>query len=302
MLIQFNIFSKDCCQLSRVQTMDPECSIFFAKCNRKTQDSIESDRELMSDALNSCENDKILQQLCTIGFLSMETMENCAEKAQKQGEFAMKKSELSRLKPKSRFISEISRFCEFDSYLHDILQYELLVGASILNKHHSRILGMFIAAAYDLQRDMIITPKRLEYAKKKEEELFLALMDSASRKQEEIKSEIHETIIFLTPKLVQEAEILEFVGVQLTDGDELVNSSDLTKCTHQIQDLLLRQLNRSLAQKLISSVRCLKESFLGTLQRCIESLESYDKEEKSKEENSHAVRAFKQVCVHGNSA
>ena len=154
---------------------------------------------------------------------------------------------------------------------------------------------MFIAAAYDLQRDMIITPKRLEYAKKKEEELFNAMMESASRKQEEIKGEIRQTITYLTPKLVEDAAAMEFVGVDLTDDEQLVSSGDVTKCTHQLQDLLLKQLNKSLASKLVSSVQCLKESFLGTLQRCISSLESYDTEEKSKELNGHAVGAFKQV-------
>ena len=283
-------------QLSRIQAVDPDCSIFFAKCNRKTQDSTESDREFVSGTLNNSGSDKIFQQLCDLGFLSAEILADLPSQNPDHGNLTIKKSEISRLKPKSKLMSGISKFSEFKSYLHDVLQYELLVGASILNEHHSRILGMFIAAAYDLQRDMIITPKRLEYAKKKEEELFQAMMESASRKQEEIKSEIRQTIQYLTPKLVEEAAAMEFVDVQLTDSDELVNSSDVTKCTYQLQDLLLKQLNKSLALKLMSSVRCLKESFLGTLQRCIESLESYDKEEKSKEENSHAVSAFKQVC------
>ena len=280
--------------MSSIQAVDPDYTIFFARCNRKTQDSTESDREFISGTLNDSNNDKIFEQLCDIGFLSSEILEDTPPAD--DGNLIMKKSEITRLKPKSKLMSGISKFSEFEDYLHDVLHYELLVGASILNVHHSCVLGMFIATAYDLQRDMIITPKRLEYAKKKEEELFNAMMDSASRKQEEIKSEIRQTITFLTPKLVEEAAAMEFVGVELTDSDELVNSSDIAKCTYQVQDLLLKQLNKSLALKLISSVRYLKESFLGTLQRCIESLESFDQEEKSKEENGHAVGAFKQVC------
>ena len=284
-------------QLSSIQAMEPDRSIFFAKCSRKTQDSTESDREFVSGTLNSNQSGKIFQQLCKLGFLSAEILADTLPQNADEGNLTIKKSEITRLQPKSKLMSGIAKFSEFEAYLHDVLQYELLVAASILNEHHSRILGMFIATAYDLQRDMIITPKRLEYAKKKEEELFKAMMDSASRKQDEIKAEIRQTIISLTPKLVEEAAAMEFAGVELTDSDELVNSSDVSKCTYQLQDLLLRQLNKSLALKLMSSVRCLKESFLGTLQRCIESLESYDKEEKSKEENSHAVSAFKQVCT-----
>lgn len=281
--------------MSRIHATDPDRSIFFAKCNRKTQDSTESDREYISGTLSSYENGKIFQQLCDLGFLSTETLKDTPPQYCDDGNLTMKKSEITRLKPKSKIMSGISKFSEFEDYLHDVLQYELLVGASILNENHSRVLGMFIATAYDLQRDMIITPKRLDYAKKKEEELFSAMMESASRKQEEIKAEIRQTITFLTPKLVEDAAAMEFVDVELTDSDELVNSSDVSKCTYQLQDLLLKELNKSLALKLMSSVRCLKESFVGTLQRCIESLESYDKEEKSKEENIHAVSAFKQV-------
>ena len=277
--------------------MNPDRSIFFAKCNRKTYDSTESDREFISGTFNNSQSDPIFQQLCELEFLSAEIIDESPPQNPCTENFTMKKAEITRLKPKSKYMSGISKFSEFEAYLHDVLHYELLVGATILNEHHSRVLGMFIATAYDLQRDMIITPKRLEYAKKKEEELFNAMMDSASRKQEEIKAEIRQTITSLTPKLVDEAAAMEFVGIELTENGELVNSSDVTKCTYQLQDLLLKQLNKSLALKLISSVRCLKESFLGTLQRCIESLESYDKEEKSKEENSHAVSAFKQVCV-----
>lgn len=276
--------------------MDPDRSIFFAKCNRKARDSTESDREFIAGTLNNCQSGRIFQQLCDIGFLSAEFPLDMPLQHVGKGNLTMKKSEITRLKPKSKLMSGISNFTEFEAHLHGVLQYELLFGASILNEHHGRILGMFIATAYDLQRDMIITPKRLEYAKKKEEELFNAMMYSASRKQEEIKAEIRLTITSLTPKLVEEAAAMEFVDVELTDTGELCNSSDVTKCTYQLQDLLLKQLNRSLGIKLISSVRCLKESFLGTLQRCIESLDSYDKEEKSKEENSHAVSAFKQVC------
>ena len=283
--------------MSQIQAIDPEHAVFFVKCNRKTQDSTESDREFIAGTLNNSGSHRIFEQLREQGFLSAEPLTENPPSNVESGNLTMKKSEISLLKPKSKLISEISKFSEFSSHLHEVLHYELLLAASVLNEHHTRVLGMFIASAYDLQRDMIITPKRLEYAKKKEEELFHAMMDSASRKQEEIKSEIRQTITFLTPKLVEDAAAMEFVGVQLTDNDQLINSGDVTKCTHQLQDLLLKQLNKSLALKLVSSVQCLKDSFLGTLQRCIESLESYDKEERSKEENSHAVSAFKQVSV-----
>ena len=49
------------------------------------------------------------------------------------------------------------------------------------------IAGMFINSAFDMARDISITPKRVSYARAKEDELFRSLMDIANRKQEEIK-------------------------------------------------------------------------------------------------------------------
>lgn len=43
--------------------------------------------------------------------------------------------------------------------------------------------------------------------------------------------------------------------------------------TIEIQHLVLRKLNESVAFQLVQSVGCLHESFTGTLQRCLESLE-----------------------------
>lgn len=41
----------------------------------------------------------------------------------------------------------------------------------------------------------------------------------------------------------------------------------------EIKQIVLRKLSNSVAQQLVQSVGCLQESFTGTLQRCLESLE-----------------------------
>lgn len=43
--------------------------------------------------------------------------------------------------------------------------------------------------------------------------------------------------------------------------------------TIEIQHLVLKKLNESVAAQLVQSVGCLHESFTGTLQRCLENLE-----------------------------
>lgn len=57
-----------------------------------------------------------------------------------------------------------------------------------------------------------------------------------------------------------------------TNGDP-VSSKEIKSCIHQIQDLIVVRLNKAVANKLISSVDYLRESFVGTLERCLSSLE-----------------------------
>ncbi len=70
----------------------------------------------------------------------------------------------------------------------------------------------FVAQAFDMQRDLQITPRRLEYTREKEGELFSSLMAIANRKQEEMKEMIVETLSGMKEQLLEEAANLEFTG------------------------------------------------------------------------------------------
>lgn len=59
----------------------------------------------------------------------------------------------------------------------------------------------------------------------------------------------------------------------VTTNGEPVTSKEITSCIHLIQELIVLRLNQAVANKLISSVDYLRESFVGTLERCLESLE-----------------------------
>ena len=63
-----------------------------------------------------------------------------------------------------------------------------------------------------MQRDMMITPRRLEFAKEKETELYASLMDIALKKQEDIRRMIGETISDMRPDLLNKAAEFEFKG------------------------------------------------------------------------------------------
>lgn len=62
--------------------------------------------------------------------------------------------------------------------------------------------------------------------------------------------------------------------------------------TMEIQQLVLRRLSTSVATQIVQSVGCLQESFTGTLQRCLESLEKNCHES---EGNLSASDAVKQI-------
>lgn len=72
--------------------------------------------------------------------------------------------------------------------------------------------------AFDMQRDLQITPRRLEYTREKEGELFNSLMAIANRKQEEMKEMIVETLTSMKEQLLEDAANLEFTGEQISTG------------------------------------------------------------------------------------
>ena len=134
---------------------------------------------------------------------------------------------------------------------------------SISNPPQVRCLSLFIDTAFDMQRDMIVTPKRIEYAKTKEAGLYEALMEIASNKQEEIRQLILETIGGNSEALIKEAAVYNFIGVVISEDGQVSSIRDLKNCTSQIQDLVLSRINNSFAGKLVASVEILKESFTG---------------------------------------
>lgn len=71
---------------------------------------------------------------------------------------------------------------------------------------------MFILTAFDMARDMLITPRRIEYAKDKESELYESLLNIANRKQDEIRDLIIESISSMREELMQASRDHEFQG------------------------------------------------------------------------------------------
>lgn len=104
---------------------------------------------------------------------------------------------------------------KFLQFLQQVLQRYLVNSSTVLNNSHARCLNMFIISAFDMARDMLITPKKLEFAREKENELYKQLMNIALEKSDEIRKMIAETIGGLKDQLIQKAVEYEFLGKQL---------------------------------------------------------------------------------------
>ncbi|CAH1264384.1 DSTYK [Branchiostoma lanceolatum] len=179
----------------------------------------------------------------------------------------------SRRLPPSRLVEKFEQFPSLLLFVRAVLQTHLVRAACVLYSAHTRCLQLFIASAFDMARDIMITPRRIEYARARERELYDSLVAISDRKQDEIKNLIRETVTNIREELLADAASYSFIGVDLTDSGELLDSKQLRSCTSQIQDLVLNKLNTAVAGQLIGSVDCLRESFVGTLARCIQSLE-----------------------------
>ncbi|XP_056000282.1 dual serine/threonine and tyrosine protein kinase-like isoform X4 [Ostrea edulis] len=215
-------------------------------------------------------NSEVFRQLCKIGYLN-----------DSPGVRNMRHTITSDYyEVDSEFVENFELFPQkFLQFVQQILQRYLVNSSTVLNNSHARCLNMFIISAFDMARDMLITPKKLEFAREKENELFKQLLTIAVEKGDEIRKMIAETIGDMRDQLIRKAEEYEFLGVDLNEEGEILTQKGLKICTYQIQELVLGALNQAVATKLMESINILRDSYTGTLTRCLESLERIDKTE-----------------------
>ncbi|NXO46381.1 DUSTY kinase, partial [Locustella ochotensis] len=106
------------------------------------------------------------------------------------------------------------------SFCRRLLQERLVEAATGLSEVHGRCLNLFINQAFDMQRDLQITPKRLEYTRRKENELYESLMGIANRKQEEMKEMIVDTLGSMKEELLDDAAAMEFRDIIIPENGE----------------------------------------------------------------------------------
>lgn len=173
-------------------------------------------------------------------------------------------------------------------------QVSLIKAATLLRELHARFLRTFVLSAFDLTWDMITTPKRFEYAKQKELELYNSLMEVANSKQDEINSMIKDIINGIKSKIRKAFGFYhsdEEMSSNSTDSMENISTrSELQHYRQEIQECVLQMLNASIASNLVGSVESLKNSYVGTLERCLSSLE-----ENCDTNNTQALSALKEI-------
>ncbi|XP_025831390.1 dual serine/threonine and tyrosine protein kinase [Agrilus planipennis] len=158
--------------------------------------------------------------------------------------------------------------------------------ANMQSEIHSNFIRSFILTAFDMARDIQITPRRISYAQQSEGELYKTLVKIAGEKQEEIARIIQVTLQDM------KSNVPEVLEDYIQRDSNCQNSGKMA--TMEIQQLVLRKLGKSVAKQLLQSVGCLQESFTGTLQRCLENLE---KKCNDQEGNLLASDAVKQIIT-----
>ena len=145
----------------------------------------------------------LLHQLCRLGYLPGSEEEAHYRRALRQDVLMVE----------SIFIECFHEFLPtFSRFAHQTLQSYLCNAATVLNNSHTRCLKMFILSAFDMARDMLITPKKLDFAREKEDELYRSLLAIAVSKINEIKNLISETIIDISEVVREDAAAYDFAA------------------------------------------------------------------------------------------
>ena len=142
-------------------------------------------------------------QLCRLGYLPGSEEEVQYRRALRSGVLMVESVLIERF---HEFLPTFSKFA------HETFQCYLYNASTVLNTSHTRCLKMFILSAFDMARDMLITPKKLDFAREKEEELYRSLLSIAVSKISEIKDLISETIVETSEVIQEEAAAYDFAA------------------------------------------------------------------------------------------
>ena len=175
-------------------------------CNRETSESLSSSQRhgrLLYSTIPPSSCPSVFRQLCKIGYLSETPGVRNISRDMVQDYFEVDSILVTLF---DQLVACFSPFCE------QTMQRYLVNAVTVLNNTHIRCLNTFIISAFDMAREVLITPKKLEFAREKEEELYKSLFQIAVAKGDEIREMIEKTIRDNWDKLVQKVEEYDFIG------------------------------------------------------------------------------------------
>ncbi|XP_043597707.1 dual serine/threonine and tyrosine protein kinase isoform X1 [Bombus pyrosoma] len=158
-------------------------------------------------------------------------------------------------------------------FIRGCLQTYLINASTYLNEVHTTSLRKFILSAFDMARIIQITPKRIQYAQQKENELYDNLMKIVHEKQQELTGLIQNIIQEMKNDVLSSNNDVCLYQNHFNNRERTEWSVTVKAAISEVQRIMLYCLGEKVAKQLVNSVNCLRESFFGTLQRCLLSLE-----------------------------
>ncbi|KAF3421974.1 hypothetical protein E2986_05314 [Frieseomelitta varia] len=174
----------------------------------------------------------------------------------------------------SDFLDSCKKTDRIVYFIRGCLQTYLINASTYLNEVHTTSLRKFILSAFDMARIIQITPKRIQYAQQRENELYANLMKTVNEKQQELTGLIQNIIQEMkNDVLSSNSDVCLYQNTPFNNNGRPEWSATVKAAISEVQRIVLHRLGEKVVKQLVNSVKCLRESFVGTLQRCLLSLE-----------------------------
>ena len=192
-------FHDKCPVEGTVDTGKANCFSIATHSNSKHDKKLTSPCKLPDSQIKNCINNLRSKEV--------EQVEPAGDENQVDGQRILARNSIELcMRPKYEIKSDPD-FIPFGSHQH-LSREQLLQEAEIaelLFNLHNRILGTFVLTAFDLSRQIHITPKRIEYVRIKEHQLYVQLLDLVGAKNRHLQPVICESLTSLKPRLGQPA-------------------------------------------------------------------------------------------------
>lgn len=134
-----------------------------------------------------------------------------------------------------QFVEDLEELTQqFPIFFVRNLNQWVLCAASTMHRAHINCLTSFIHLAFEMSRDVLLTPQRIKYARMQERELFMSLLAVANSKQNELQAMVESILATLTPILQEEAANFTFTHVEIPPDKVVRDGRTVRRCHEQV--------------------------------------------------------------------